>query len=50
MIKYLYYMLIVIFTVSNIEIIEGRKINLKSKKVSENESADFGGENFITVL
>ena len=50
MIKYLYYMLIVIFTVSNIEIIEGRKINLKSKKVSENESADFGGENFITEL
>ena len=32
MINYLYYMLIAIFTISNIEIAEARKINLKVKK------------------
>ena len=46
MIKYLYYMLIIIFTISNIEIVEGRKINLKSKESSKSESVDFGGKNF----
>ena len=35
MIKYLHYMLIIIFTISNIEIAEGRKVNLKSKKTSK---------------
>ena len=50
MIKYLYYMLIAIFTISNIEIAEARKINLKSKKTSKSESADFGGKNFESEL
>ena len=50
MIKYLYYMLIVIFTISNIEILEGRKINLKSKESSKSESVDFGGKNFESEL
>ena len=50
MIKYLYYMLIAIFTISNIEIAEGRKINLKSKKTSQSETADFGGKNFEAEL
>ena len=43
-------MLIAIFTISNIEIAEARKINLKSKKTSKSESADFGGKNFESEL